>query len=193
VVDLKSFSDLCIVSFFNLPKHNVAMKLTGLLVCVCIGFTTMQAFAITDYLTENDIQYCEENYEQYKLIGDYEFLERERHTIEARVCVYLYNDPVWSDASKYRAAKLLERGNYYVNVEIEQSKANAESGTIPQKEKPLTDLQKAINQITALEKKVAYLEKKDCTKRCGNNGASQGYLGSCKQDKICSICSDSVV
>jgi hypothetical protein len=120
----------------------------------------MQAFAITDYLTENDIQYCEENYEQYKLIGDYEFLERERHTIEARVCVHLYNDSVWSDASKYRAVKLLERGNYYVNVEIEQSKANAESGTIPQKEKPLTDLQKAINQITALEKKVAYLEKK---------------------------------
>jgi len=127
---------------------------------VCIGFASLQSFASTNYLTENDIFYCEENYEQYKIIGEYDFLVRERHILEARVCVYLYNDPLWADTSKYRTAKLLERGNYYVNVEIEKSKENAESGTIPQPEKPISDMQKAINQITALEKKVSDLEKK---------------------------------
>jgi len=136
------------------------MRVSGFLICVCIGLTSLQAFAITDYLTENDIFYCEENYEQYKLIGEYDFLVRERHTLEARVCVHLYNDSLWADTSKYRIAKLLERGNYYVNVEIEKSKENAEAGTIPQPEKPISDMQKAINQITALEKKVSDLEKK---------------------------------
>ncbi len=136
------------------------MRVSGFLICVCVGLTSLQSFALTDYLTENDIFYCNENYEQYKIIGDYEFLVRERHTLEARVCVHLYNDPLWADTSKYRTAKLLERGNYYVNVEIEKSKANAEAGTIPQPEKPISDMQKAINQITALEKKVLDLEKK---------------------------------
>ena len=136
------------------------MRLLGSLICLCIGFASLQSFAVTDYLTENDIFYCEENYEQYKIIGEYEFLVREQHTLEARVCVHLYNDPLWSDTSKYRTTKLLERGNYYVNVEIEKSKENAESGTIPQPEKPISDMQKAINQITTLEKKVSDLEKK---------------------------------
>lgn len=136
------------------------MKLAGLLVCICIGFASLQSFAISDYLTENDIKYCEENYEQYRLIGEYDFLERERHTIEARVCVHLYNDPVWHDTSKYRLERLLERGNYYVNVEIEKSRENAKTGTIPQETEPLSELDKARNQIIDLQRKVKELEMK---------------------------------
>lgn len=136
------------------------MKLAGLLVCICIGFTSLQSFAISDYLTKNDITYCEENYEQYKLIGEYEFLERERRTIEARVCVHLYNDPIWADTSQYRLERLLERGNYYVNVEIEKSEKNAQTGTIPQEAEPISELDRAHNQIVDLERKVMELERK---------------------------------
>ena len=136
------------------------MRLTGLCACVCIGFATLQAFAATNYLTENDIMYCEENFGQYELIGDYKFLERERRTLESRVCVHLYNDPIWEHSGKDRLARLLERGNYYVDVEIAQSKENAKTGTMPQLEKPLTDAQKMGAKILVLEKKIAELEKK---------------------------------
>lgn len=120
----------------------------------------VQSFSQTEYLTQNDIEYCEENYEQYKLIGEYQFLERERRTIESRVCVHLYEDPVWDYTGVSRDARLLERGNYYVDAEIAKSKANADTGIVPQEEKPVTDLQKAGAKILELEKEVAALEKK---------------------------------
>lgn len=136
------------------------MKIAVLCACVCVGFATLQAFATTNYLIENDIMYCEENFEQYKLIGDYEFLEREKRTLEARVCVHLYADPVWDYSGKDRLARLLERGNHYVDVEIAQSRENAKIGTIPQQEKPLTETQEMKAKILVLEKKIAELEKK---------------------------------
>lgn len=120
----------------------------------------VQTFAQTAYLTQNDIEYCEENYGQYKAIGEYQFLERERRTIESRVCVHLYEDPIWDYTGASRVAKLLERGNYYVDVEIAKSKANAQTGVVPQEEKPVTELQKAGARILELEKEVDALEKK---------------------------------
>lgn len=135
------------------------MKAYGLFFCFVLGVVIQPAFS-EDYLTKDDIAYCEENYGQYKLIGDYDFLERERRTIEARVCVHLYNDPLWSYSGGDREDKLLKRGNYYVDLEIQKSYENAANGTIPQEEKPISDLQKAGMRILELEKKVNDLEVK---------------------------------
>lgn len=135
------------------------MKYHGLFFCFALGVAIHPAFA-EDYLTKNDIAYCEENYGQYKLIGEYDFLERERRTMEARVCVHLYNDLLWSYSGDDREDKLLKRGNYYVDLEIQKSYENAANGTIPQEEKPVSDLQKAGMRILELEKKVDDLEEK---------------------------------
>ncbi|MFY9301121.1 MAG: hypothetical protein WAO91_08025 [Candidatus Nitrosotenuis sp.] len=129
------------------------MKIAAYAVIACVVLSGTQALAETGYLTKNDIAYCEENYEQYKLLGSYQFLEREQRTMEARVCVHLYGDPIWDYSGSDRLQKLLERGNYYVNVEIEQSKANAKTGIIPQ-EKQAT-AQNAGVKIFELEKKIA--------------------------------------
>jgi len=125
-----------------------------------LGLTSIQAFAATQYLTKDDIRYCEENYGQYKLIGDYEFLEREQRTMESRVCVHLYTDPIWSYSGTDRLDKLLVRGNYYVDLEIQKSAENAKTGVVPQEEKPMTDLEKAGAKILELEKKVDDLQAK---------------------------------
>jgi len=136
------------------------MKAVPCALALILMIAPIQSFSQTGYLTQNDIEYCEENYGQYRLIGEYQFLERERRTIESRVCVHLYEDPVWEYTGASRAAKLLERGNYYVDVEIANSKANAGTGVVPPEEKPETDLQKAGAKILELEKEVAALEKK---------------------------------
>jgi len=127
------------------------------IIIASVVLANTQSLAETGYLTKNDIAYGEESYQHYKLLGDYKFLERERRTMEARVCVHLYYDPVWDYSGTDRPQKLLERGNHYVNVEIEQSKANAEKGTIPQA-KP--EPQSAGIKILELEKKISELEKK---------------------------------
>jgi hypothetical protein len=71
------------------------MKISAFAIIACVVLSGTNVIAETGYLTKNDIAYCEENYGQYKFLGDYQFLERERRTIEARVCVHLYNDPIW--------------------------------------------------------------------------------------------------
>jgi hypothetical protein len=135
------------------------MQFLIIAVLACAVFSCTQVLGQTSYLTKNDIAYCEESHEHYKLLGDYQFLEREKRTMEARVCVHLYYDPVWSYSGADRLDKLLKRGNYYVDVEIEQSRQNAKTGVISQ-EKPSTDLQKAQKKITDLEKKWPSLRKR---------------------------------
>lgn len=135
------------------------MKLTGFLLCTCVLFPVLNVFAI-DYLTKEDMAYCEENYSQYKYLGDNAFLEREHRTLEARVCVHLYNDVVWKYSGSDRPDRLLARASYYVDLEFAKSTSSAKTGKITQEDQPITDLQKAGAKILELEKKVSDLEKK---------------------------------
>ncbi|CAE6498039.1 hypothetical protein [Candidatus Nitrosotenuis uzonensis] len=136
------------------------MKIAIVILILALVAVQVQSFAITDYLSENDIQYCKESYQHYLALGEYEFVERERRTMESRVCVHLYGDPVWDYTGKDRMQKLLERGNYYVNIEIEKSRIAARTGTIERTSQPPTDLQKAEAKILEQEKTIRELEKK---------------------------------
>lgn len=128
----------------------------------------VQSFSDTNYITENDITYYEESYEHYLLIGDYEFLERELRTLESRVCVHLYKDPAWQYSGGDRINVLLERGEHYVKVEIENSKAAAQNGAIRQDHTPATELDEAKARILDLEMKVETLEKKIAQKEASS-------------------------
>ncbi|KAG2477057.1 MAG: hypothetical protein NPMRTH1_1390007 [Nitrosopumilales archaeon] len=84
---------------------------------------------LPDYdFTENDIQWCEEVYPQYDTLGLDWFLENYHYTIEARVCASLYEDSMWNYEGPDRIEKLLERTVYYIDLEISESKKEAETG-----------------------------------------------------------------
>jgi len=81
-------------------------------------------------LSENDIEWCHELHPQYEFIGLELFLENYQHTLEARVCASLYEDPIWDYEGGDRTDKLLERSKYYIELEILESQEEAKSGTI---------------------------------------------------------------
>ena len=81
-------------------------------------------------LTENDIEWCHDLYPQYKTLGLNWFLENYHYSIEARVCASLYEDQIWQYKGDDRMTKLVERSKYFVELEIEESKNEAESGQI---------------------------------------------------------------
>ena len=79
--------------------------------------------------TQNGIEWCEENLQLYEIMGD-ELFEHHKHSIESRVCVSLYGDPLWTYDGADRYEKLIERSAYYVQLEIEESEVEAETGRI---------------------------------------------------------------
>jgi len=79
-------------------------------------------------LSENDIEWCEEVHPQYETLGLDWFLENYHYSIEARVCASLYVDPIWDYIGEDRIEKLLDRSQHYVDLEIQESKAEAISG-----------------------------------------------------------------
>ena len=86
-------------------------------------------FASTDYeFSENDIEWCHEAHPLYIQLGLDWFLENNHYSIEARVCGALYEDPLWSYEGNDRMQKLLERSKHYIELEIAESKKEAETG-----------------------------------------------------------------
>ncbi|MGI0010026.1 MAG: hypothetical protein ACREAE_01335, partial [Nitrosopumilaceae archaeon] len=81
-------------------------------------------------LTENDIEWCHDVYLQYKTLGLSWFLENHNYSIEARVCASLYEDQMWQYEGNDRIKKLVERSKYFIELEIEESKNEAQSGQI---------------------------------------------------------------
>jgi len=136
------------------------LKYLVIAIIAVIGAVPAHSYQIDEYLTENDMAYCEENYGQYRLIGSYQFLEREQRTLESRVCVHLYGDPVWGYEGSDRVQRLLERGNHYVGVEIEKSAEVARMGVVTAPEKPVSDLERSEMRATELENRVKELEAK---------------------------------
>ncbi len=101
-----------------------------LLVALLANMNQVEAAIRDGALTENDIEWCHEVYPQYKAAGLKWFLENYHHSIEARVCANLYEDPIWEYQGDDRIQKLVERSKYYVELEIKESKEEAESGEI---------------------------------------------------------------
>ena len=100
----------------------------------CIELATPQAFGATpffanDRFTQNGVEWCEENYQLYTFIKE-DFFEHHHHSIESRVCASLYEDPLWTYYEPDRYQKLIERSAYYVELEISESKQEAQSGII---------------------------------------------------------------
>ncbi len=79
-------------------------------------------------LTINDIEWCHEIFPQYEALGLSWFLENYHYTIEARVCGNLYEDTLWHYTGYDRFEKLLERSEYYIDLEISESKQESETG-----------------------------------------------------------------
>ena len=86
-------------------------------------------FASTDFeFSPNDIEWCHEAHPLYVKLGLDWFLENNHYSIEARVCGGLYEDPLWDYEGDDRMQKLLERSKHYIELEIAESKVEAETG-----------------------------------------------------------------
>jgi len=100
-----------------------------------IGILASQnAFAQTPFrdtagLTKNGIEWCEENYQLYLILGN-DFFEHHQHSIESRLCGNLYNDELWTYYEYDRYQKLIEQSRVYYSLEIQESSQEAEEGKI---------------------------------------------------------------
>jgi len=117
------------------------------------------AYAATPFfadggLTQNGIEWCEENYQLYQLIGD-DFFEHHHHSIESRTCANLYLDPLWTYNGTDRYEKLVEQSKVYTQLEIEESRKEAETGIIDTKPVSAQEIpQEIIQQKKELEDKL---------------------------------------
>lgn len=58
------------------------------------------------------------------------FFEHHHHSIESRVCASLFSDPIWNYSGHDRIDRLVEKSRYYVQLEINESRKEAETGKI---------------------------------------------------------------
>jgi len=86
-------------------------------------------FFANDAFTKNGIEWCEENQQLYQILGN-KFFDHHKHSIESRICVSLYNDPLWTYDGPDRYEKLIERSRYYVALEIAESAEEAKTGVV---------------------------------------------------------------
>ena len=84
--------------------------------------------AVENKLTAEKIDWCDENYQFYQLLGVHKFLQIQRWSLKARVCTHLYKDPLWIDEGIDRRARLVDRSGIYMEQEIENSRKQAERG-----------------------------------------------------------------
>ncbi len=108
------------------------------------------AYAATPFfadggLTQNGIEWCEENYQLYQLTGD-DFFEHHHHSIESRTCANLYLDPLWTYNGTDRYEKLVEQSKVYTQLEIEESRKEAETGIIDTKPVSAQEIPQEITQ-----------------------------------------------
>ena len=108
------------------------------------------AYAATPFfadggLTQNGIEWCEENYQLYQLTGD-DFFEHHHHSIESRTCANLYLDPLWMYNGTDRYEKLVEQSKVYTQLEIEESRKEAETGIIDTKPVSAQEIPQEISQ-----------------------------------------------
>ena len=102
-------------------------------------------FRDTAGLTKNGIEWCEENYQLYKFIGN-DFFEHHSHSIESRLCGNLYNDDLWIYSGPDRYQKLIEQSRIYYSLEIQESLEEAKEGKIDTKPVNIEEIPQQIEQ-----------------------------------------------
>jgi hypothetical protein len=108
------------------------------------------AFAQTPFrdtagLTKNGIEWCEENYQLYKFMGN-DFFEHHNHSIESRICGNLYNDDLWTYSEHDRYQKLIEQSRIYYTLEIQESSEEAKEGKVDTKPVNIEEIPQEIEQ-----------------------------------------------
>ncbi len=105
-------------------------------------------FRDTAGLTKNGIEWCEENYQLYKFMGN-DFFEHHSHSIESRLCGNLYNDDLWTYSEPDRYQILIEQSRIYYTLEIQESLEEAEEGKIDTKPVNIEEIPQQIEQQQA--------------------------------------------
>lgn len=108
------------------------------------------AFAQTPFrdtagLTQNGIEWCEENYQLYQMMGN-DFFEHHHHSIESRLCGNLYNDDLWFYTGYDRYQKLIEQSRMYYNLEIQESFVESKEGKLDTKPVVVEEIPQVISQ-----------------------------------------------
>jgi len=102
-------------------------------------------FRDTAGLTKNGIEWCEENYQLYKFMGN-DFFEHHSHSIESRLCGNLYNDNLWTYSGPDRYQKLIEQSRIYYDLEIQESLEEAKEGKVDTKPVNIEEIPQQIEQ-----------------------------------------------
>ncbi len=151
----------------NPDKENVLKILFFiLLVLFCASGATSShaatAFFANGGLTENGIEWCEENYQLFQFMGT-DFFEHHKHSIESRICVSLYQNPLWTYSAYDRYDKLVEQSRIYAELEISESENEANSGIIDTKPAVIEEIpQKIIQQQKEISEKSGQQTKLIC-------------------------------
>jgi len=122
-------------------------------IIIAIAFVLLiptSAFAQTPFrdtagLTKNGIEWCEENYQLYKFMGN-DFFEHHNHSIESRICGNLYNDDLWTYSEHDRYQKLIEQSRIYYTLEIQESSEEAKEGKVDTKPVNIEEIPQEIEQ-----------------------------------------------
>ncbi|MGQ0794863.1 MAG: hypothetical protein ACT4N5_01600 [Nitrosopumilaceae archaeon] len=114
-------------------------------------------------LTENDIEFCHEVYPQYKALGLSWFVKNYHYSIEARVCASLYEDPVWKYEGDDRVDKLIRQSKYFVQLEIEESEDEAQSGQVDPTPAGISEKSNSIMKVSSDGTIFVIIETTDAT------------------------------
>lgn len=96
-------------------------------------------------LTQNGIEWCEENYQLYYFMEN-DFFEHHKHSIESRLCGNLYNDDLWLYDGPDRYQKLIEQSRMYYSLEIQESLDESKEGIIDPKSVNIKEIPQKIEQ-----------------------------------------------
>ena len=129
------------------------------LLAIAIAMASICTAVAQERLSENDIDWCEENLNYYQALGRHAFLENQHWSMRARVCSHLYVDPLWTEQGPDRKANLIERSAYYVNFEIELSKERAKTGVWNPDAKPVTEDETMEEKLERQGQRIVELEK----------------------------------
>ena len=122
------------------------------------------AFFANGGLTENGIEWCEENQTLYEFMGN-DFFEHHKHSIESRICASLYDDPLWTYSEYDRYEKLVEQSRIYAELEISESTDEASSGIVDTKPAIVAEIpQEIMQQQKELKEKASQTKELTCGK-----------------------------
>ncbi len=144
------------------------------------------AFAQTPFrdtagLTKNGIEWCEENYQIYKMMGN-DFFEHHQHSIESRLCGNLYNDDLWTYSEYDRYQKLIEQSRLYYELEIQESFKESQDGKIDTKPVSTREIPQEIAQQ---QKEITEIGKLQITEKLSDE--SPCGPGAIYQDGMCIV------